>query len=70
MTRIPGYQTVEEIATATGLTESAIRWHCRQGRLHRVAKHTDNLWLVPDRDARLFIAAYASHRTPSGKGTP
>lgn len=49
---IPGYVTVAELATATGLTRATIRYHCRRGTIEAAA--TGNVWLIPTEAAHRF----------------
>lgn len=50
--------TVAELATRTNLTQAAIRYHCRDGRLRGVVTTTDNgsQWLIPTHAADAFTA--------------
>ena len=72
MVKVPGYATVEEIAKATGLSESAVRWHCRTGRLSKAAVPTQAIWLIPKAAADAFVRAYTARRdgTSNGDGRP
>lgn len=41
--------TVSELAARVGLTEAAVRYHCRSGQLRGYAETTDSgsQWLIP-----------------------
>ena len=57
---IPGYVTVAELATVTGLTRATIRYHCRTGTIP--AEATGNVWLIPTAAAQAFA------KSVNGKG--
>lgn len=63
-----GFFTVQEVAQVTGLTEAAVRWHCRQGRLHQWAQWTGKFWTIPVPAAADFVAwAHAKKATTSAR---